>query len=190
MVKKEVGIFYPKNTEEWRIWLEINHASLNEVWVVFYKKGSGHPTISWSESVDQALCFGWIDSKKIAVDEVKAHQYFCKRKTKSSWSRINKEKVERLISQGLMTQAGYKSIEIAKLNGAWTLMDEVDALIIPKDLEVFFEKNHTPKDHYFSLSNSNKKILLQKLVLAKLPNTRKKYMEEFAEISKQSAKKI
>ena len=109
MTKKEVEIFYPKNKEEWRVWLENNHARLDNVWVVFYKKASRIPTISWSDSVDEALCFGWIDSKKIAIDAEKSHQFFSKRKPKSTWSKINKLKVERLIAEGLMTKAGFES---------------------------------------------------------------------------------
>lgn len=92
------------------------------------------PSISWSEAVDEALCFGWIDSTKKTIDKERYMQYFSKRKAKSNWSKINKDKVKTLIDQGLMQEEGYKSIETAKQNGSWTMLDEVEALVIPDDL--------------------------------------------------------
>lgn len=181
MSKKEVDIFYPENKNQWRQWLEENHGRLNEVWLVFYKKASGKPSVTWSDSVDEALCFGWIDSKKVPVDAEKSHQFFSKRKPKSTWSKINKDKSERLIKAGMMAQAGFESIQIAKDNGSWTLLDEVEALIIPDDLEMAF--NHRPgsKEYFLSLSKSMKKMILQWVVLAKLPDTRNKRINEIAE---------
>ncbi len=188
MTKKEVEIFYPRNKEEWRVWLENNHARLENVWVVFYKKASGIPTISWSDSVDEALCFGWIDSKKIAIDSEKSHQFFSKRKPKSTWSKINKIKIERLIVEGLMTQAGYKSIEIAKQNGSWTILDDVDALVIPPDLETALGKYPNSKAFFESLSNSIKKMMLYWLISAKQAETRQKRINEIADSAGQKLK--
>ena len=97
----------------------------------FIRKNLRTITLSWSESVDEALCFGWIDSTKKTIDNEKYKQYFSKRKAKSNWSKINKDKVKTLIDQGLMEEEGYKSIEIAKENGSWTILDGVEALIVP-----------------------------------------------------------
>lgn len=188
MTKKEVEIFYPKNKQEWRVWLENNHARIDNVWVVFYKKASGIPTISWSDSVDEALCFGWIDSKKIAIDAEKSHQFFSKRKPKSTWSKINKLKVERLIAEGLMTKAGLESIEIAKQNGSWTILDDVDALIIPPDLESAFGKYPSSRAFFESLSNSIKKMMLYWIISAKQAETRQKRINEIAELASQNQK--
>jgi uncharacterized protein YdeI (YjbR/CyaY-like superfamily) len=188
MTKKEVEIFYPKNKEEWRVWLENNHARLENVWVVFYKKASGIPTISWSDSVDEALCFGWIDSKKIAIDAEKSHQFFSKRKPKSTWSKINKLKVERLIAEGLMTKAGFESIEIAKQNGSWYILDDVDALVIPPDLESAFDSYPSSKAFFASLSPSIKKMMLYWLISAKQAETRQKRINEIAELASQNLK--
>ena len=181
MSKKEVDIFYPENKKQWRQWLEENHGRLNELWLVFYKKASGKPSVTWSDSVDEALCFGWIDSKKVPVDAEKSHQFFSKRKPKSTWSKINKDKTERLIKAGLMAPAGFESIQIAKDNGSWTLLDEVEALIIPYDLEMAFNLRPGSKEYFLSLSKSIKKIILQWVVLAKLPDTRNKRIIEIAE---------
>lgn len=107
MQKDEIEIFYPASQAEWRLWLQQNHFSKKAVWLVFYNKKSKIKSITWSEAVDEALCFGWIDSKKISIDKDTSHQFFSKRKPKSTWSKINKNKVEKLIEQGLMTEAGF-----------------------------------------------------------------------------------
>lgn len=107
MQKDEIEIFYPTSQIAWRKWLEQNHFFKKAVWLVFYNKKSKNKSITWSDAVDEALCFGWIDSKKISIDKETSHQFFSKRKPKSTWSKINKNKVEKLIEQGLMTEAGF-----------------------------------------------------------------------------------
>ncbi|ACE06207.1 hypothetical protein Aasi_0836 [Candidatus Amoebophilus asiaticus 5a2] len=135
MSVKEIESFYPSNRQQWREWLQENHAKKQSIWLIHYKIKSSMPTISWSEAVDEALCFGWIDSKAKPIDEEKYMQFFSKRRAISTWSKVNKEKVQKLIDGGTMTKAGLESIEIAKQNGSWTILDEVEALIIPNDLE-------------------------------------------------------
>lgn len=188
MQHKEVEIFYPTSPTDWRKWLEENHLSKQAVWLVFYNKGSGKKSITWSEAVDVALCFGWIDSKKIKVDQETSHQFYSRRKPNSTWSRINKEKVRQLIQHGLMTDAGYKSIKIAEQNGSWTILDEVEELIIPQDLDTEFNAKPTSKDFFLSLSKSARKSILQWLVLAKRPETRKKRITEIVELAYQHQK--
>src|SRR5690606_6945779 len=139
MEQPQIEVFYPESILEWREWLQKNHVSQKAVWIVFHKKASKKESLSWSEAVDVALCIGWKDSKKININDDTSHQYFSKRKAKSTWSKINKEKINRLITDGLMTDAGYKSIEIAKENGSWTILDEVEELIVPDDLEEAFK---------------------------------------------------
>jgi uncharacterized protein YdeI (YjbR/CyaY-like superfamily) len=188
MLKGEIPVYYPDSHEAWRKWLEKNHDSHQAVWLVLYTKSSEKKSISWSESVDVALCFGWIDSKKIKIDSEKSHQFFSKRKPKSTWSKINKIKVQNLINNGLMTHAGLKCIEIAKENGSWTLLDEVEELIVPCDLEIEFSNNSNAKAFYLSLSKSMKKAILQWLVLAKLDTTRQKRINEIIKSAEQNLK--
>lgn len=145
-------------------------------------------SMTWSEAVDEALCFGWIDSKRKPVDEEKFIQFFCKRKAGSTWSKVNKEKIIRLTEAGLMTQAGFASIETAKHNGSWTLLDEVEELIIPPDLEREFERYSGSKDFFLSLSKSVRKGMLHWLVLAKQPETRLKRIQEVAVLASQKQK--
>ena len=185
---QEIEIFYPADTRAWREWLIENHHTKQAVWIAFHKKSSEKKSITWSEAVDVALCFGWIDSKKISIDNETSHQYFSKRKPKSTWSKINKQKVLNLIDSGLMHDAGHKSIEIAKENGSWTLLDEVEELIIPKDLDVAFATKLHAKEFFLSLSKSVKKAILQWIILARQPQVRQKRITEIVESAEQNLK--
>lgn len=188
MNNNETEVFYAISQAEWRLWLQENHLSKQSVWLVFYAKSSEKPGINWSEAVDVALCFGWIDSKKIKIDDETSHQFFSRRKPQSTWSKINKEKVQTLIENGLMTQAGFDSIKIAKRNGSWTILDEVEELIIPSDLEKAFNKQQGAKEYFLGLSKSVKKIILSWIVLARRPDTRQKRIEEIAKSAKKGLK--
>lgn len=143
-----------------------------------YKKDAGVPTLSWAHAVDEALCFGWIDSTRRPLDDEKFIQYYSKRKPKSVWSKINKEKVKQLIEQGLMAEAGLNSIQIAKKNGSWTALNDVEAMKIPAELEAKFKSMPGSKDRFLSLSKSVRKIMLVGLMYAKRPETRQKRIEE------------
>jgi uncharacterized protein YdeI (YjbR/CyaY-like superfamily) len=136
--------------------------------------------VTYREAVDTALCFGWIDSKKMKIDAETAHQFFSKRKPVSTWSKINKEKVGQLTDKGLMTKAGQESTEKAKENGSWTILDEVEELIIPENLAIAFSKYPGAKEYFLSLSKSIRIMMLQSLVLAKRPEKRQKRIDEIA----------
>jgi len=177
----DVEDYCPYDKKDWRKWLELNHKKKDAVWLIFYKKKSPNYNLSWSESVDEALCFGWIDSTKRTIDSEKYKQYFSKRKAKSNWSKINKDKVKTLIDQGVMEEEGYKSIEIAKDNGSWTILDGVEALIIPEDLKEEFANYKGAIEYFESLSKSVKKILLYWVVSAKRKETRQKRILEIVE---------
>lgn len=173
--------YCPYNKQEWREWLELNHKKEKAIWLIFYKKSSPQYNLSWSESVDEALCFGWIDSVKKTIDSEKYKQYFSKRKTNSVWSKVNKDKIDFLINEKLMQEAGYKTIEVAKRNGSWSTLDSVEALVVPEDLKKEFNERAGSLEYYESLSKSAKKILLAWIALAKRPETRQKRIIEVAE---------
>ncbi|MBN1463752.1 MAG: YdeI/OmpD-associated family protein [Paludibacteraceae bacterium] len=175
---KDAEDYCPSNKKDWRKWLEMNHDKKDGIWLIFNKKKSSNYNLSWSESVDVALCFGWIDSIKRPIDSTQYKQYFSKRKAKSNWSEINKAKVKTLIDQGLMQEAGYKSIEIAKENGSWSILDEVEAQVIPVDLKRAFAAYRGSMDFFDSLSKSVKKGLLYWVISAKRKETRQKRIEE------------
>ena len=178
---KEADEIYLKNKKEWRDWLELNHDNKDSVWLIFYKKSSPNFNLSWSDSVDESLCFGWIDSTKKTIDKERYKQYFSKRKPKSNWSKVNKEKVKNLIDQGLMREAGFKSIEIAKDNGSWTILDTVENLDIPKDLKQELKNQLGAMEYFETLSKSAKKSLLYWIVSAKRDETRRKRIREIVE---------
>jgi uncharacterized protein YdeI (YjbR/CyaY-like superfamily) len=188
MQKIEIETFCPASQTEWRKWLKKNHHSKQSVWLVCYKKESNKQTITWSGAVDEALCFGWIDSKRIPVNGEKFMQFFSKRKLNGTWSKVNKEKIKQLIDKGFMMKAGFDIIESSKQNGSWTILDEVEKLIIPKDLIKEFKSRKGSKDFFLSLSKSVRKAILQWIVLAKRPETRQKRIIEIAEIASQKLK--
>lgn len=181
MEKKETETFCPTNRLEWRLWLQENHNKRQSVWLVYYKKKTGKSSLIWSEAVDEALCFGWIDSKAVTIDDLSFKQFFCPRKPKSVWSKINKEKVKRLTEEGLMTPAGQRCIDIAKQNGYWSILDVVEELIIPDDLMKELEARQGAKEFFISLSPSVKKMALYKIAIVKRPETRQKRVVEIAE---------
>ncbi|MDX2069012.1 MAG: YdeI/OmpD-associated family protein [Haliscomenobacter sp.] len=178
MPEKEIETFCPCSRQEWRQWLQENHQSKQSIWLIYYKKKTNIPSIIWSEAVDEALCFGWIDSTAKPIDEEKYMQFFTRRKPKSVWSKINKDKVNRLIEEDLMMPSGYASIEIAQKNGSWSILDEVEALIIPPDLEKAFAAQPGSKEAFLSLSKSAQKAWLHRLVMAKQAPTREKRIGE------------
>lgn len=188
LTKPEAETFYAKNRQEWRQWLKDNHALKQSVWLVQYKKQSNIPSISWSEAVEEALCFGWIDSTRKSVDHQQFIQFFTKRKANSMWSKINKIKIEQLIKDGLMEEAGYESIRIAKANGYWNVLDGVEELEAPSGLEKEFEKHPGSRDFFLGLSKSAKKMILTWIALAKRPETRENRIKEVAELAAQRLK--
>ncbi len=185
---KGVENYCPNNQQDWRKWLELNHNKKDAVWLIFYKKKSPNYNLSWSESVDEALCFGWIDSTKKTIDTEKYIQYFSRRKAKSNWSKINKQKVDYLTSENLMQEAGYKTIAIAKKNGSWSIMDKVEALVIPEDLKKEFKNYKDSMEYFDSLSKSARKILFYWVVSAKRKEARQKRIFEIVENASKNLK--
>ena len=180
MPANDAVTYYPENSNQWRKWLIKHHLQEDGVWVILYKKQANKPSISWSEAVDEALCFGWIDSIKKTLDAERSIQFFSKRKPKSTWSKINKQKVQKLIEAGKMAPAGFESIKIAQQNGSWNLLDDVEELVVPDDLEQAFTQHKGSKEYFSGLSKSLKKMMLQWIVLAKQPTTRQKRIDEIA----------
>ena len=183
MNDKKIETFYPETKEQWRDWLEKNHTSRENIWLIQFNKSANKPGISWSDAVDEALCFGWIDSVKRRYDEQSTIQYFSKRKSKGTWSKINKDKVAMLIANGKMTKAGLDCIESAKANGSWEILDEVDAMVMPDDLLESLKSKPIAHDYFLGLSLSTRKAMLQWLVLAKRAETRQKRVDEIVSLA-------
>ena len=178
----------PKNRAAWRKWLAKHHASKAGIWLIYYKKASGITTLSYAEAVEEALCFGWIDSKAKPLDEEKYMQYFGPRKANGGWSKVNKARIAQLQADGLMTEAGQQVIDAAIANGTWTLLDEIEELIIPADLAAAFKKNKKAHTYYDTLSRSDKRAILLWLIMAKRPETRAKRIAEVVALANESKK--
>lgn len=188
MTKKDIETFYPKSRREWRKWLEKNHQSKQSVYVIFYRVSSDIASITWSEAVDEALCFGWIDSTKKTIDEKSYMQYFSKRKLQSNWSKINKDKIRQLTKEGLMATAGMESVKIAKENGSWNYLDDVENLVIPSDLEKALGWEVNSKEYFMNFSKSAKKSILYWIMSAKREETRKNRIEQVVKLAGKNQK--
>ncbi|MES2765611.1 MAG: YdeI/OmpD-associated family protein [Bacteroidota bacterium] len=179
---------YAKNPTEWRTWLEKNHATETKIGLIYFKKSTGQPTLTWQESVEEALCFGWIDGIKHSVDEKSYSIRFTPRKPKSNWSLVNKNLCERLIAEGKMTEAGLKTIEIAKENGQWdkaySLKGEQE---IPEDFKKALLKNKKAWENFGALSNSNKFTYIRQIDV-KTPELRATRIAKVVELLEQNIK--
>ncbi len=167
-----------KDRKAWRAWLSRNHTRLKEIWLVFYKKHTGKATVSYEDAVQEALCFGWIDSTVRRIDDERYIQLFTPRKKGSNWSDLNKRRVNKLIEEGLMTEAGLQKIEEAKKNGSWKNLDAVEKLRVPADLAKTLSAKKKAKDAFSALSPSRKKAFLYWIGSAKTEATRTKRIAE------------
>ena len=170
--------FYFKSDKEWRAWLHHNHSSSKGVYLIFYKVHHEKDSMRWEEAVKVALCYGWIDSTVKSLGDGKRRQYFTPRNDKSVWSALNKSYIETLISENLMHKSGLDKIDIAKQNGSWTALDAAEKGIIPKDLQLQFNKNPVAFQNYQSFAPSYRKSYLYWLYQAKREDTRKKRITE------------
>ncbi len=178
MENKGAKTFYAESKSAWRDWLIKNHLNESKLWLIIYKKDSEIPSITYGQAVDEALCFGWVDSSINKRDDESFYQYFAKRNPKSNWSRVNKLKIEKLISEGLMSDSGLKMVEIAKKNGTWTALDEVENLIAPPDLQEALNANPLAQECFNLFPRSVKRGILEWLMKAKQLETRTKRIKE------------
>jgi uncharacterized protein YdeI (YjbR/CyaY-like superfamily) len=162
----------PRSREEWRRWLRSNHRRETGVWLVLHKKSSPVPTVSYDDAVEEALCFGWVDSRADRVDERRRRQLFTPRKRGSGWSRSNKERVARLIASKRMAKAGLAVIEAAKADGSWSLLDSVEALEVPDDLAAALRRNAKARRNFEGFTPGSRKRILYWIATAKRPETR------------------
>ncbi len=146
--------------EEWRGWLEANHAHSPGIWLVTYKKGSGKPHLPYDDVVEEARCFGWIDSLRNKLDAERSKLLLTPRKPGSPWSALNKRRVEKLIAEGVMTPAGLAKIEAARLDGSWAALDAAEALEEPPELSAALAADPDARRGFDAFRDSVKKPLL------------------------------
>ncbi len=182
----EFSDFQPLTRKQWRDWLAENHAESVGIWFVYFKKQAGKPRVTYDEAVEEALCFGWIDSLSRMFDEERSKLLFTPRKSKSVWSRLNKERIKRLIDNELMTEIGLAKIEAAKRNGSWNALNASDSLEIPKDLAQAFEENKTAAKNFTAFSDAVKRNILFWIGSAKRDATRASRIEKTVAMAEQN----
>lgn len=173
---------YPELTVEspaqWRAWLSEHHATARGVWVTTYTKGSRKPYVSVEDLVDEALAHGWIDSRPRALDDQRSQRLITPRRPASNWSRVNKQRVERLLAAGRMTPAGLAAVDAAKRNGSWTALDTVETLQEPDDLRDALNSTRDARRQWDAFPRSTKRAILEWIGNAKTPATRTKRITE------------
>lgn len=178
-----------ENTKQFREWLERNHQTASEIIVGYYKVATGKPTMTWSESVDEALCFGWIDGIRKSIDEESYCNRFTPRKPKSNWSAINIKKVEELIKLGKMTQAGLAAFEKRREDRSAVYSYENEPGTLPADLEAQFKLSKTAWDFFERQAPSYRKAVVSWILSGKQEQTRWSRLEKLIAAS-QSGKRI
>ncbi|HUQ42819.1 MAG TPA: YdeI/OmpD-associated family protein [Candidatus Limnocylindria bacterium] len=167
----DAPLVHAEDRASWRTWLEANHATAAGAWLVSWRRGEG-PRVEYEEAVEEALCFGWIDSQGSNIDERRSKQYYAPRKSNSGWAATNKARIERLSAAGLMAPAGLTAIERAKANGSWTLLDAVEAGIVPEDLAHALAEHSPATANFEAFPKSARRALLAWIAQAKRPETR------------------
>jgi uncharacterized protein YdeI (YjbR/CyaY-like superfamily) len=178
--KPDLPIMPFASQSAWAKWLEANHEKSAGVWLKIAKKDAGIPTVTYAEALDQALCYGWIDSQKKSFDEKYFLQKFSPRGPKSIWSKINCEKVEQLIKAGRMTPAGMTAVESAKVDGRWdAAYDAQSRAVIPDDLQAALDANPSASSFFATLTGVNRYAILFRIQNTKKPETRQRNIEKF-----------
>ena len=173
---------------QWRAWLTNNHTQTDSIWLVTYKKHTGSRYLPYDAIVEEALCFGWIDSLPRKLDADRTMLLLSPRRPKSPWSKLNKDRVNNMLDQGLMTPAGQEKINQAKADGSWTFLDDVEALIIPEDLASSLAANSQARQYFEAFSPSSKKGILQWIKSAKQTTTRERRIKKTVEMAAQNIK--
>ena len=159
--------------QSWRDWLAEHHQTSPGLWLKIAKKGAGTPTVSYAEAIDDALCYGWIDGQKGKLDDEHWLQRFTPRKPRGRWSKINREKAERLITEGRMHPAGLREVEAARADGRWDAAYEGQATAaVPPDLARELDLNPVAKEFFATLNSANRYAILYRIQDAKRPQTR------------------
>jgi uncharacterized protein YdeI (YjbR/CyaY-like superfamily) len=186
--RDERPLVTPRNRAAWRAWLARNHARSAGIWLVYYKKQTGVPTVTYDEVVEECLCFGWIDSQVRALDTARYCQLITPRKPKSVWSKLNKSRVAKLEKGGLLAPPGIAKIEAAKADGSWAALDRVEALVIPRDLSAALRVNARAQREFAAFSRSTRKHILTWIDSAKRPETRAKRIADTVRLAAEGKK--
>jgi uncharacterized protein YdeI (YjbR/CyaY-like superfamily) len=180
LTAEELPVHLFASPAELEAWLEENHGSSQGVWLKIAKKGAAEPSVTYAEALELALCFGWIDSQKRGFDDQHFLQRFTPRRPRGRWSKINREKAERLIASGAMRPAGLAAVEAAKADGRWEAAYEGQRTAkVPLDLQRALAANPAAAAFFDSLDSANRYAIVYRLEEAKKPETRARRLEKF-----------
>jgi uncharacterized protein YdeI (YjbR/CyaY-like superfamily) len=169
-----------RSAHEWRVWLEANHDTSSGIWLLIAKKGSGVKSVTYDEAVDEALCFGWIDGQKAKHDDQFFLQRFTRRTKRSPWSRVNTERVARLVKAKRMHPAGLRQVEAAKADGRWEAAYAGQAsAVVPEDFQLALEASPVAVSRFAELDRANRYAILYRIGAVKKPETRAKKIAGF-----------
>lgn len=180
--------FHPKDRAALRKWLEQHHERETGIWLIINKVASGKAKLAYDEIVEEALCFGWIDSKPRSLDDARSMLWLAPRKKGSNWSRINKERVESLIRSKRMTPAGLRKIEAAKKDGSWDALNDVESLLVPDDLAKALAAYPNAGAYFDAFPRSVKRAILEWILNAKKAETRQKRVTETAALAEKNVR--
>ena len=170
--KFDYPIFHAETRDQWRAWLQANHDTTPGTWLCSWKRPTGKPACPYPDAVEEAICFGWIDSTASALDDERGLQLYTPRKPKSSWTRLNRRRVAEMESAGLMTDAGRRAVAVAKANGYWTIYDAVEDLDEPDDLVAALDADTAARSTWDGFPPTARKQMLWWLISAVQPDTR------------------
>lgn len=175
-----------KSIAELKNWLKKNHHQAASVWLITYKKNVPQYYVEYTDVVDELLCFGWIDSLPRKLDADRKMLRISPRKPKSAWSKINRDKINRLTREGRMKKPGLEAVQVARQNGAWNALKETDLNKIPPDLNKAFSMHSGSYKNFQQFPPSTKRAILEWIAQAKTPETRQKRLAETARLAAQN----
>jgi uncharacterized protein YdeI (YjbR/CyaY-like superfamily) len=175
--------------EAWRAWLAAHHADASGVWLVTWKKAADPGRyVPYDAVVEEALCFGWVDSRARGVDEARSSLLVTPRRAGSGWSRSNKERIARLLAAGLMEEAGRAAVEGARADGSWSALDDIENLVEPPDLRAALDADPAARPHWDAFPRSARRAILGWIAAAKRPETRSRRIAETARLAAENVR--
>lgn len=171
-------VYHAETRAQWRRWLELNHDDARGVWLCSWRSTTDRPRCPYPEAVEEAICFGWIDSTNTIFDDARGLQMYTPRKAKSSWTRLNRRRAADMERRGLMTDAGRRAIDVAKGNGWWTILDPVEDLIEPDELRDALDAVPAARANWDEFPPSARKMMLWWVISAVKPETRTRRVDQ------------
>jgi uncharacterized protein YdeI (YjbR/CyaY-like superfamily) len=179
----EVPRFHAETRNQWRAWLFEHHETARAVWLVSWRKVTGRPAISYHDAVSEALAVGWVDSKPAKLDDARTMLYFTPRRPGGGWSRPNKLRIDELERAGLMTEQGRRVVAVAKADGSWTVLDDVEDLVVPPDLTAAFDRHPGSAENWQAFPRSVKRGVLEWIIQARTTATRDRRIDQTAALA-------